>query len=78
MKFDNQLRHATAIIDAYKGEMPLHAWLKSFFRDNKQMGSRDRRTVGGLVYGYYRLGHAVRDIPLDQRILLGLDRKSVV
>jgi hypothetical protein len=34
VKFDNQLRHAataSAIIDAYKGEMPLHAWLKRLF-----------------------------------------------
>ena len=72
MKFDNQLRHATAIIDAYKGEMPLHAWLKSFFRDNKQMGSRDRRLLSTLVYGYYRLGHAIRSMPTDERIITAL------
>jgi len=72
VKFDNQLRHATAIIDAYKGEMPLHAWLKSFFRDNKQMGSRDRKLLSSLVYGYYRLGHAVPAIATDERIITGL------
>ena len=72
MKFDNQLRHATAIIDAYKGEMPLHAWLKSFFRDNKQMGSRDRKLLSSLVYGYYRLGHAIRSMPTDERIITAL------
>ena len=72
MKFDNQLRHATAIIDAYKGEMPLHAWLKSFFRDNKQMGSRDRKLLSTLVYGYYRLGHAIRSMPTDERIITAL------
>jgi 16S rRNA (cytosine967-C5)-methyltransferase len=72
VKFDNQLRHATAIIDAYKGEMPLHAWLKSFFRDNKQMGSRDRKLLSSLVYGYYRLGHAIRSMPTDERIITAL------
>ena len=72
MKFDNQLRHATAIIDAYKGEMPLHAWLKSFFRDNKQMGSRDRKLLSSLVYGYYRLGHAIWSMPTDERIITAL------
>jgi 16S rRNA (cytosine967-C5)-methyltransferase len=72
VKFDNQLRHATAIIDAYKGEMPLHAWLKSFFRDNKQMGSRDRKLLSTLVYGYYRLGHAIRSMPTDERIITAL------
>jgi 16S rRNA (cytosine967-C5)-methyltransferase len=72
VKFDNQLRHATAIIDAYKGEMPLHAWLKTFFRDNKQMGSRDRKLLSTLVYSYYRLGHAIRSMPTDERIITAL------
>jgi 16S rRNA (cytosine967-C5)-methyltransferase len=72
VKFDNQLRHATAIIDTYKGEMPLHAWLKIFFRDNRQMGSRDRKLLSTLVYSYYRLGHAIRSMPTDERIITAL------
>ncbi|MHA4809680.1 RsmB/NOP family class I SAM-dependent RNA methyltransferase [Flavitalea flava] len=72
MKFDNQLRYGSAIIAAYKGEMPLHAWLKDFFREHKQMGSRDRRQLSNMVYGFYRLGHAVRDLPVEERILTGL------
>ena len=56
MKFDNQLRYATSIVEAYDGRAPLAAWLKDFFRTNKQMGSRDRKTVSEMVYGYYRLG----------------------
>jgi 16S rRNA (cytosine967-C5)-methyltransferase len=72
VKFDNQLRHATAIIGAYKGEMPLHAWLKNFFRDNKQMGSRDRKLLSTLVYGYYRLGHSLPTAPTPDRLLAGL------
>lgn len=72
MKFDNQLRIAGTIIDAYHGEEPLHVWLKDFFRVHKQMGSRDRKTVAGLVYGYYRLGHSVREMSVAERILLGL------
>ena len=56
MKFDNQLRYATSIIKEYDGRTSLSAWLKDFFRTNKQMGSRDRKTVSEMVYGYYRLG----------------------
>jgi 16S rRNA (cytosine967-C5)-methyltransferase len=72
VKFDNQLRHATAIIDTYKGEMPLHTWLKNFFRDNKQMGARDRKLLSTLVYGYYRLGHSLPATPIPDRLLAGL------
>jgi len=57
MKYDNQLRYAINIIEDYDGRMPLSAWLKDFYRANKQMGSRDRKTVSEMVYGFYRLGH---------------------
>src|SRR6201991_3582739 len=52
--------------------MPLYAWLKSYFRDNKQMGSRDRRLLSTLVYGFYRLGHAVKGLSVEDRMLAGL------
>ncbi len=57
MRYDNQLRYAVDMVKRYDGSIPLSAWLKDFFRKNKQMGSRDRKTVAGLVYAYYRLGH---------------------
>ena len=72
MIFDNQLRHAVQIIETYRGEMPLHAWLKDFFRLNKQMGSRDRKQLSTLVYSFYRLGHAVKNKSIKERILAGL------
>ena len=71
MKFDNQLRHAVNILDLYKGETPLHAWLKEFFRENKQMGSRDRKLLSTLVYSYYRLGHSIKELLIEDRILCG-------
>jgi len=72
VKFDNQLRHATRIIETYLGDQPLHIWLKDFFRANKQMGSRDRKELSALVYSFYRLGHAIKQLPADQRLLAGL------
>lgn len=56
MKFDNQLRYAVNIIEKYDGSVPLHKWLKDYFRANKQMGSNDRKTVSQMAYGFYRLG----------------------
>jgi 16S rRNA (cytosine967-C5)-methyltransferase len=72
MKFDNQLRYALQIIDTYKGGTPLHAWLKDYFRINKQMGSRDRKLLSTLVYSFYRLGHAANHLAIKDRILTGL------
>src|SRR6185437_10545692 len=72
MRFDNQLRHALGILDTYTGDLPLHVWLKDFYRANKQMGARDRRLLSTMVYGFYRLGHALRDQPAADRMLTGL------
>jgi 16S rRNA (cytosine967-C5)-methyltransferase len=72
MIFDNQLRYATTIVRSYRGEIPLHNWLKEYFRENPQMGSRDRRFLSDLTYAYYRLGHAIRDQPIEDRIMAGL------
>ena len=72
MKYDNQLRYATEIIDAYKGGGPLHSWLKDYFRANKQMGSRDRKQLSTLVYSFFRLGHAANHLSIKDRFLTGL------
>lgn len=72
MKFDNLLRYAVRILAAYKGETSLAGWLKNFFRENPQMGSRDRKQVSEMVYCYFRLGHAGKNISPEERIMSGL------
>lgn len=78
MKYENQLRIAVGIVNDYDGRVPLSAWLKDFYRSNKQMGSRDRKTVSALVYGYYRLGHTsyntIKDRMLAALALVGGDQ----
>jgi 16S rRNA (cytosine967-C5)-methyltransferase len=71
MKFDNQLRYAVNIINSYDGSVPLAAWLKDYYRTNKQMGSTDRRTVSQMVYGYYRTGFNQYN-GVEEKILAGL------
>jgi 16S rRNA (cytosine967-C5)-methyltransferase len=72
MKFDNLLRYALRVTDAYSGEKPLHLWFKEFFRANPQMGSRDRRLVSEMVYCFYRLGHSFKNNTAEERMLAGL------
>lgn len=72
MKFDNLLRYALRILSDYTGEIPLHSWLKNFFRENPQMGSRDRKQVSEMLYCFFRLGHTLKNISPEERILTGL------
>ena len=72
MRYDNLLRYAVRILSSYSGELPLHNWLKGFFKSNPQMGSRDRKQVSEMVYCYFRLGHSLKNISAEERILAGL------
>jgi len=72
MKYDNQLRYAVQIIETFDGKMPLHNWLKNFFRTHKQMGSKDRKRTSEMAYCFYRIGHAEKNAPIEERILTGL------
>lgn len=66
------LTTASKIVDAYDGGVPLAGWLKDYFRQHKQMGATDRKMVADLVYSFYRLGHAARQAPAEQRMLVAL------
>lgn len=70
-RWENYLASAAKIIGAYQGSLPLHHFLKAFFKEHPYMGSRDRRWISQLVYHYYRLGHWGKELPLNERILAG-------
>ena len=69
-RWTSYLQRASGLISRYTGDTPLAPVLKEYFRDNRQMGSTDRRHVSDLVYGYYRLGHAAPDLPVEERLML--------
>ena len=72
MRYDNNLRVVVKIIHEYKGTTPLSSWLKEYFRNNKQMGSSDRRIITSLLYSYFRLGNALKHVPPAEKILIAL------
>ncbi len=62
------LQTAELLIQQFKGEMPLHLFLKTFFSANKKYGSKDRKQIAHLCYCYYRTGKALRDIDTELKI----------
>ncbi|MRG47384.1 RsmB/NOP family class I SAM-dependent RNA methyltransferase [Chitinophaga sp. SYP-B3965] len=70
-RWENYIIAAEKIITGYNGSLPLHHYLKTFFKAHPHMGSRDRRRIQQLVYHYFRLGHWQRALPVKERILLG-------
>ena len=66
-----QLRSAEQVLAHFDGSEPFPVYLKAFFRMNSKFGSRDRRQVSAFCYACQRLGHALADQPLRERILAG-------
>ncbi len=70
MKAINQLKTFQRILDEYPAETPLSKFLPGFYRQNKQMGSTDRRIAGRLMYNYFRLGKVLPGLPADERLFV--------
>ncbi len=59
-------------MELYDGALPLTAFLKNYFAQNKKFGSKDRKYISHLCYCCYRLGHAVKGAPVEQNIRIAL------
>jgi len=70
MKALNQLKTFQRILAEFPADVQLSKFLPGFFRQNKQMGSTDRRVASRLVYNYFRLGQALTDQPAEERLLV--------
>ena len=71
MRAVNQLKTFQRILSEYPAETPLSKFLPGFYRQNKQMGSTDRKVASRLVYNYFRLGRALPDLSSDERPFCG-------
>lgn len=54
MREDIQMRNAVDVITTYSGEVPLQIHIKNYCRENKNIGSKDRKILSELVFGYFR------------------------
>ncbi len=70
MKALNQLKTFQRILGSYPAETPLSKFLPGFYRQNKQMGSTDRRVANRLIYNYFRLGKALYNTPTEERLMV--------
>ncbi len=71
MKVEHQIRTFEKILKVYDGNFPLHRFLVTFFKDNKQMGSSDRRWASRYLYSFFRLGKALMNHTALERLVVG-------
>ncbi len=71
-RFHSYLNSASGILHSYRGEQPFSIFLKTFFSQHKKYGSNDRKQITNLCYCYFRLGHALQQLPTEERLVAGL------
>ncbi|MGI8951836.1 MAG: methyltransferase domain-containing protein [Chitinophagaceae bacterium] len=68
MHFQSHFNTAINLINQYKGEISLSDFLKQYFSRNKKHGSKDRKFIAHFCYCYYRLGHALKNLSIEERL----------
>ena len=69
-RIHQRLKTFDTIIDNYDRKQPFARFLAQFFKENKQMGSSDRRIATRLAYNFFRLGGTLQDLPNNQRLAI--------
>jgi 16S rRNA (cytosine967-C5)-methyltransferase len=72
MRYHSYLNSAKTIIDSYRGDVPFAVFLKKYFNANKKYGGKDRKQIATLCYNFYRLGKAVPQLPVEEKIIVGV------
>jgi 16S rRNA (cytosine967-C5)-methyltransferase len=68
MKAIHQLATFQNILTQYQQDQPLQRFLSSFYKQNKQMGSRDRKLASKLLYNYFRIGNLLKEENPETRL----------
>jgi 16S rRNA (cytosine967-C5)-methyltransferase len=71
LNYSAHISVAKKLLTDYRSGIPFHFYLKSYFKQNKKHGSKDRKLIAALCYDYFRLGFALKSIPIREKILTG-------
>ncbi|HQW84877.1 MAG TPA: Fmu (Sun) domain-containing protein, partial [Ferruginibacter sp.] len=72
MRYHSYLNTAKNIIENYKGEIPFAVFIKKYFSAKKKYGSKDRKQITALCYNYFRLGKALPQLPIEEKIIIAV------
>jgi len=72
MRFQSYFNTAVSLIQGYNGAQPLVHYLKAYFAQEKKHGAKDRKYITHLCYSYYRLGHALKELTVKERLKIAL------
>lgn len=68
-RFHSHLNTSVKLLAAYHGALPFALYLKAFFAKEKKYGSKDRKQIAALCYDYFRLGFAMQNVSIEEKII---------
>lgn len=80
-RIQQHIRNFERAISSYSSDEPLARFLTRYYKDNRQMGSSDRRMTSRLCYNIFRIGSFASDKSLLERVVLAeylCERSSIV
>lgn len=57
-RYHSYINSSLNILQSYNGDIPFSIFIKQFFSNEKKYGSKDRKQISALCYGWFRLGRA--------------------
>ena len=71
-RYHSYINSAKNILGVYKGEEPFSSFLKKYFSGNRKYGSKDRKQISHLCYCFFRLGKAIMNLTIEEKLLIAL------
>jgi len=71
-RYHSYINSAKNILGVYEGEEPFSSFLKKYFAENKKYGSKDRKQISHLCYCFFRLGKAIMNLTIEEKLLIAL------
>jgi 16S rRNA (cytosine967-C5)-methyltransferase len=62
---------ASSILGSFSFKESFPVYLKKFFKQHKKYGSRDRKIIADLCFGFFRIGNAATSYSIVEQMMMG-------
>ncbi len=62
---------ASSILGSFSFKESFPVYLKKFFKQHKKYGSRDRKIIADLCFGFFRLGNVASQCSINEQMMIG-------
>jgi 16S rRNA (cytosine967-C5)-methyltransferase len=69
--FHSYQHNASSILEQYGYDLPFAIFLKKYFKQHKKFGSRDRKIIADLCFGYLRIGQSALTYSIHDQLIIG-------